>query len=84
MNAPSPYDPSAAPEVDSLSYEQAFEELEQIIAALEANEHPLNQSVALFERGQCLAQHCAGLLETAELKVQQLTGGELSDFDPPA
>jgi exodeoxyribonuclease VII small subunit len=84
MNAPSSYDPSTAPDVETLSYEQAFEELENIIAALESNEHSLNFSMALFERGQCLARHCAGLLEAAELKVQQLSGGELYDFDPPA
>jgi exodeoxyribonuclease VII small subunit len=94
MNASFQFDPSNAPEVDSLSYEQAFAELEQIISALEANEHPLDLAVALFERGQGLARHCSGLLEAAELKIQQLSGGELSggelsggeltDFDLPA
>jgi exodeoxyribonuclease VII small subunit len=84
MNASYQFDPSTAPEVDSLTYEQAFEELEQIISTLEANEHPLNLAVDLFERGQRLARHCAGLLEAAELKIQQLSGGELTDFDLPA
>jgi exodeoxyribonuclease VII small subunit len=36
----------------------------------------------MFERGQALTQHCAQLLEDAELKIQELSGEELVDFDP--
>lgn len=68
--------------VDQLSYEQAFSELEQIVAALESDEHSLEQALALFERGQALARHCAGLLDKADLKVQQLAGKDLVDFEP--
>jgi exodeoxyribonuclease VII small subunit len=67
--------------IDELSYEQAFTELETIVDALESDEHPLEDALSLFERGQALANHCADLLDKAELKVQQLTGGELVDFD---
>lgn len=84
MNEPFKFDPLTAAPVESLSYEQAFLELEAIIESLEANEHSLDLAVALFERGQCLARHCAGLLDAAELKVQQLSGEELIDFTPPA
>jgi len=45
--------------LESLPYEQAFSELQIIVAALESEDHPLEQSIALFERGQKLAQHCA-------------------------
>ena len=67
--------------VDELTYEQAFEELETIVTALETDEHPLEDALSLFERGQALANHCADLLDKAELKVQQLSGSELLDFD---
>jgi exodeoxyribonuclease VII small subunit len=67
--------------IDELTYEQAFQELETIVATLESDEHPLEDALSLFERGQALADHCAELLDKAELKVQQLTGGELLDFD---
>ena len=60
--------------VEQLSYEQAFAELEAIVGALEANQVTLEESLALFERGQALSQYCAGLLESAELRVRQLTG----------
>ena len=68
--------------VDQLSYEQAFTELEGIVEALEGSEQSLESTLALFERGQALAHHCANLLDQAELKVQQISGGELVDFNP--
>ncbi|HLE52125.1 MAG TPA: exodeoxyribonuclease VII small subunit [Anaerolineales bacterium] len=68
--------------LDQLSYEQAFGELEAIVAAMEADERPLEEALALFERGQALARHCAELLDQAELKVQQLSGEGLADYNP--
>jgi exodeoxyribonuclease VII small subunit len=67
-------------EVEGLNYEQAFQELEKIVASLEANEHSLDKALELFERGQALARYCAGLLDKAELKVQQVSGEGLVDF----
>lgn len=68
--------------VDKLTYEQAFEELQTVIASLEAGEKPLDEALALFERGQALYQRCNELLDQAELKVQQLTEeGDLKDFE---
>jgi exodeoxyribonuclease VII small subunit len=66
-------------DIPSLSYEQAFAELEKIINGLEANQKSLEESIALFERGQSLAQHCAALLEQAELRVRQLNDQDLID-----
>jgi len=66
------------PSIDSLTYEQAFAELQTIVSDLESEDHPLEQSIALFERGQKLAQHCAALLDNAELRVQQLTDGDMA------
>ena len=60
-------------DIQSLSYEQAFAELEEIVLGLEANQKSLDQAIALFERGQALAKHCADLLDQAELKVRQLS-----------
>ncbi|MFN2144995.1 MAG: exodeoxyribonuclease VII small subunit [Anaerolineales bacterium] len=59
-------------EIDSLNYEQAFEELQKLIEALESGEKPLDETLALYERGQALYQHCQKLLEEAELKVEKL------------
>ncbi len=59
--------------IEKLSYEKALEELDGIVSALEDDEQSLEAALALFERGQALAKHCAKLLDEAELKVQQLT-----------
>ena len=67
--------------VEQLTYEQAFTELEAMVMILETEERSLEESLALFERGQALAQHCAQLLDQAELKVQQLSGEEVEDFN---
>ena len=63
--------------VEELSYEQALAELEDITRQLEENPPALEETLALFERGQALAKRCAGLLDQAELKVRQLSGEEL-------
>ncbi len=68
--------------MDELTYEQAFAELESIVAILETDQRSLEEMLALFERGQGLARYCAALLDRAELKVQQLSGGVLTDFSP--
>lgn len=67
------------PPVGDMSYEQALEQLEQIVATLESDEHSLDVSIRLYERGQELASHCAGLLDQAALKFQVLSGSELVD-----
>jgi exodeoxyribonuclease VII small subunit len=68
--------------VEELTYEQALTELEEIVTALESEERSLDNAMSLFERGQSLARYCAGLLDQAELKVQQISGENLIDFEP--
>lgn len=63
-------------DLSGLSYEQAFAELEEIVDGLESNQKTLEEAMALFERGQALAQHCANLLDKAELRVTQLSQPE--------
>jgi len=66
--------------VESLSYEEAMAELETIVAALEEGNQKLDEAMTLFERGQSLMKRCAELLEAAELKVQKISGDELTPF----
>ena len=67
--------------VESLSYEEAFAELESIVAALENEQRSLDESMALYERGQALVKRCAKILDKAELKVKQLSGDTLTDVE---
>ena len=67
--------------VEELSYEEAFAELETIVNVLEGEQNPLDEAMSLFERGQALVQRCGALLDGAELKVRQLSGDELVEFE---
>ncbi|MBE0696196.1 MAG: exodeoxyribonuclease VII small subunit [Anaerolineaceae bacterium] len=60
-------------DIQSLNYEQAYSELEEIVSGLEANQKTLEEALVLFEHGQALAQHCGELLEKAELRVRLLS-----------
>ena len=66
---------------DDLSYEQAFAELETVVWALESEQRPLDEAIALYERGQALAKRCTTLLEKADLKVRQLNGDQIVAFE---
>ena len=59
-------------EFAGLTFEQAFERLEVAIQALDAGDLSLDAALARFEEGTRLVRYCAGLLENAELQVQQL------------
>jgi exodeoxyribonuclease VII small subunit len=66
----------AMEEKDDLTYEQALEELEGILSKLEGEGLTLDETVALYERGRTLAQHCQQLLDTVELRIQQVREDE--------
>ena len=59
--------------IENLTFEKAFTELEETVHKLEAGELTLEESLALYERGQALAAHCSAQLDQAELKVQKLS-----------
>jgi exodeoxyribonuclease VII small subunit len=70
--------------IKNLTYEEAYTELESVVEQLEGGTLPLDESLALFERGQALSKHCGELLEQAEIKLKQLTediAGEILEID---
>lgn len=73
-----------APPVESLSFDDALAAFQQTVAALEAGGQPLEEALALYERGVALQAHCERLITDAELRVQQLVaraGGALETRD---
>jgi exodeoxyribonuclease VII small subunit len=60
------------PDVETLTFEQAFAQLEQVVVRLEDGDLPLDDALSLYARGQALAMRCAQLLEQAELRVRQI------------
>tara|TARA_Y100001001_G_scaffold162159_1_gene188100 strand:+ start:1127 stop:1381 length:255 start_codon:yes stop_codon:yes gene_type:complete len=61
--------------VQDLSFEQAMEELDTIVRALESGQAPLSDSVSSYERGVALKQHCEELLKQAQAKIEKITVG---------
>ena len=60
-------------DINELSFENALEELENIVAKLESGDLTLEESVTVFERGRKLSDYCQEILDKAELRVNQLT-----------
>lgn len=58
--------------IDEMSFETAYDELESVIARLESGDLSLDDSVTLYERGRQLSAHCQQLLQKAELRIQQI------------
>ena len=63
------------PAVDALSFEGALKELEAIVARLEQGEVELEDSIALYERGQALKAHCEKKLKSAEGRLEKIVMG---------
>jgi exodeoxyribonuclease VII small subunit len=66
---------SEASDIESLTFEQALAELEQIVARLESGQAPLEDSIRLYERGAALKAHCETRLEAARLRVEKIVMG---------
>ena len=58
--------------VETLTFEKALAELEQIVGRLERGDVPLAESIAIYERGEALKNHCAKLLGEAEAQVEKI------------
>jgi exodeoxyribonuclease VII small subunit len=60
-------------DVKKLTFEKAIEELETIVKRLEEGKVPLEESVAMYERGEVLKRRCDELLRQAEARVEKIT-----------
>lgn len=74
--------------IKNLSFEDALTELEGIVQRLERGDAPLEESIAIYQRGAKLKAHCEGKLKDAQLKVEKIVlapdgsaGTELFDAD---
>ena len=60
-------------DVKALPFERALDELETIVKRLEEGKVPLEESVAIYERGEALKCRCEELLRQAEARVEKIT-----------
>ena len=67
---------TSPPDIASLSYEQARDELVRVVAELEQGAPTLEESLALWERGEALAKRCEEWLVGAKARLDAArTGG---------
>ncbi len=59
-------------EIEELSFEEAFERLNQILEKLESGEVALEKSIELYEEGMLLKNHCEDKLKKAEMKIKKV------------
>jgi exodeoxyribonuclease VII small subunit len=62
------------------SFESALAEIEGIVAAMEAGQLPLEQSLAAYKRGAELLQYCQTQLQEAQQQVKILEAGTLQNL----
>ena len=65
-----------AKEIKDLSYKEAREELQQVVSQLEQQNVSLEASMALWERGEALANHCESWLSGARKKLDEAIKGK--------
>jgi exodeoxyribonuclease VII small subunit len=61
--------------IESMSFESALKELEDIVSRLEQGAVDLEDSISLYERGQALKMHCERKLKAAEGRLEKIVHG---------
>jgi exodeoxyribonuclease VII small subunit len=59
-------------DMEQLSFEEAYAQLEAVVGALRNGQMPLDQALERYQEGMKLVQYCNELLQKAQLSVQQL------------
>lgn len=67
--------PTKHADIKDMTFERALKELEGIVSRLERGDVELEESIAIYERGEVLRDHCDRLLRQAEAKVEKITLG---------
>jgi exodeoxyribonuclease VII small subunit len=62
-------------DIETMSFEDALAELEQIVRRLEAGQVKLDEAIRCYERGARLKRHCEGKLEEAQQRVDRIVVG---------
>lgn len=61
-----------APDIAGMSFEDALRALEEVVRKLESGEAKLDESIALYERGEKLRQHCQARLDAAQERIEKI------------
>ncbi len=78
--------PADTDDIAALTFDKALDQLRDVVSRLEDGGLTLEDSIALYERGAALHEHCGTLLDRAELRVQRLidsaAGPRVMDLRP--
>jgi exodeoxyribonuclease VII small subunit len=71
-------------DIQTMTFEQALAELEEIVGRLEAGKGTLEEAIRAYERGDALRRHCAAKLAEAQAKVSRIveTAGAATGTEP--
>ena len=64
------------PDIAALPFEAALKELENIVERLEKGNVALEESIALYARGEKLRTRCEALLNDAEMRIEKIALGQ--------
>jgi exodeoxyribonuclease VII small subunit len=64
--------PSKETSIEDLSFEAALRDLERIVGRLESGDATLDESIALYERGDRLRAKCAERLDAAQARIEAI------------
>ncbi len=79
-----------APDISQMTYEQALAALEDVVRQLEGGDAALDESIALYERGEALRKHCQARLDAAQARIEAIVADAegraagTRPFDEPA
>ncbi len=63
------------PDISAMSFEEALRSLEDVVRRLEGGDVPLDESIALYERGEALRRHCQARLDAAQERIEKIVAG---------
>ena len=66
---------ATGPEIGEMSFEDALRALEDVVRRLESGDVPLDESIALYERGEGLRRHCQARLDAAQARIEKIVAG---------
>ena len=61
--------------ITDMSFEEALRALENVVRSLESGDVPLDESIALYERGEELRKACQARLDAAQAKIEKIVAG---------
>ena len=65
--------------IEKMSFEDALDELKEIVSRLESGEGKLDEAIDSYERGAKLKQHCEKKLREAQEKIEKINLGQDGD-----